>query len=121
VKNQSKSITILQSISLFKKEFRGFDEIAINCEKFNFSCPYTQSLFSDRPKGERYLGRGKLCTHFQCFDLRSYFDINIQNGASSLWTCPICLKRSLELVRDLFFEALVETLPKKKQSYSINA
>jgi hypothetical protein len=52
------------------------------------------------------LGRGKFCEHFQCFDLQVYFTLNIKDSLSP-WACPICKRRSVEVIRDSFFENIV--------------
>ena len=55
----------------------------------NRNCPITH-----RPI--EYPGRGVACTHFQCFDLRSYIEKAYE---SNQWVCPVCQK-------DLIYENL---------------
>lgn len=53
-------------------------------------------------------GRGKLCKHFQCFDLERYISLNSKKETAT-WKCPHCKKRSVELIRDVLFEKISET------------
>jgi hypothetical protein len=45
-----------------------------------------------------------MCQHFQCFDIANYIGIN--KNQTSTWRCPICKKRSVEIIRDQLFESV---------------
>ena len=70
---------------------RNHERLLICKEKSALTCSYTNTLIS-------VAGRGKLCNHFQCFDLLNFLTMN--KSLSSSWKCPICKRRSVELVRD---------------------
>jgi len=71
---------------------------------FNFFCNIFQRGF----KPGTHLGRGKLCQHFQCFDLEVFFESNRKGELNSSWKCPVCGKRSTEVLRDKYFEAIFD-------------
>lgn len=79
---------------------RDDDDLPVFQETFNFQC---KIMLRDFPE-KAHLGRGKLCSHFQCFDLEVFFSTNNKRGAT--WKCPVCTKRAFEVVRDEFFEKI---------------
>eukprot|EP00347_Sterkiella_histriomuscorum_P023127 403335843 len=80
---------------------RSFEENLIHTESIRTKCQYLSS------NTIRFPGRGKLCTHFQCFDLGTYLTMNKK---SLQFKCPVCNKRAVELYHDLFFKEILDTL-----------
>lgn len=67
-------------------------KLQITEEVLGLNCQYTKTQQIKIPV------RGKLCLHFQCFELTSFHQQNVKN--IHMWRCPICNKRSVELVKD---------------------
>ncbi|CDW75622.1 zf-miz domain containing protein [Stylonychia lemnae] len=88
---------------------RNFEENFIEMEKFSVKCQY---LFANVIQ---FPGRGKLCTHFQCFDLKTYISMNQKN---QIWKCPVCNKRAIEIYFDQFFFEIISNLTEKEKDES---
>ena len=94
----SKTLTNLTPLESKLVLQRNHESTFITEESFQTTCPYSNTTVT-------VAGRGKLCNHFQCFDLNNYLSMNRSNTSS--WRCPICKKRSVELARDNLFEQIV--------------
>ncbi|RCI02975.1 hypothetical protein CU098_006570 [Rhizopus stolonifer] len=86
----------------------GDDEVVIEQPsiKLSLKCPVSLTKMKKPVKGDG-------CKHIDCFDLYSYLSLN--TAILSNWLCPHCSKSctSLNLKHDLFFESLLNSLPKK--------
>lgn len=51
--------------------------------------------------------RGIHCTHLECFSFEEW--VVSQGRTSSKWRCPVCWKKAVDLVQDLYFEEAVLT------------
>lgn len=77
----TKKATILSPEDSIEMVRRTHEDSMIESESFNAACQYTSSYI-------RTAVRGKLCNHFQCFDLQNFLELNKKEG--SLWKCPRC-------------------------------
>ena len=61
---------------------KGEEDISCELVKIPLNCPFS-SIRIQIP------ARGIFCTHFQCFDLKSYLTL-ISESVNPRWNCPIC-------------------------------
>jgi hypothetical protein len=79
----------------------GKSEEDITCElvKIPLSCPLSTERISIPV-------RGIFCTHFQCFDLKTYTSL-ISEATNPRWKCPLCNSLAYELQIDCILQAII--------------
>ncbi|TNV74098.1 hypothetical protein FGO68_gene12587 [Halteria grandinella] len=108
-KSQVREIGVRDGFNNMQRCLTADGDIQIDEQTFSLLCHYTKSPFTKERLYPLHLGRGKLCEHFDCFDVRAFFE----QGKDTL-RCPICSKRCTEIILDSFFIAIVNTLRDKR-------
>lgn len=85
-------------VEFIQAKFADDNEIMQSSVKLNMKCPYTLKTIITPV-------RGKECSHINCFDLRTFIDI--QRYESYTWRCPICKNPAYEVYIDKFIEEIL--------------
>jgi hypothetical protein len=79
------------------------DEIIATSINLNLRCPISMSRINNP-------GKGKNCTHIQCFDLETYVNMYRNNSSLYAWRCPVCNNKIImdDLIYDNYFASILE-------------
>mmetsp|Transcript_12799 Transcript_12799/g.47292 ORF Transcript_12799/g.47292 Transcript_12799/m.47292 type:complete len:610 (-) Transcript_12799:150-1979(-) len=66
-------------------------------------------------------GRGKRCTHLQCFDIQSFIGMN-RKPSVGRWRCGVCnsILRPADLIKDKWMEDMIRRAPQNTVDIKIN-
>jgi len=93
-----------RALNSFREDADGI-EIVITHTNLSLKCPLSLAKIT-------VPGRGRRCTHLQCFDLLSYVGMN-KKGSVNRWRCGVCnsVLRPADLIRDQWMEDMIRRAP----------